>query len=812
MMETREVTSTKKATRVLAVAICQLSTFLVLAFLLSLCSVLSSCSREPAQNHAVRFVALIHRPAAGQPVFLTGCDSSLGDWNPQAILMDRNSDSVWSKTIPLRRGEEVEYNVTAGSMWTQALDSEEHVYSNFRLTVEGDTSVVVEVFNWLNHMRDGIPVLTAERFHARRQPLFLGDLWRYHAGDDTLWAAVSFNDSGWPVADPSIQWQDSSKLRWEGRGWFRFHMYVDSSLWNRTLAIRIEETGASQIYYNGRLLYGFGDVGASGGTYRSNNMSWWQEMQIDPRPEQLIAVRYANPDWREIQRIGYNPGFLISIKDLNTAFRTAVGNRQNAERQIAFTLIPLILALVHLSLYGFLRSQRQNLYYALCMLGFAGLTYFSYERNLIVDVPRILLLTKLGSISVVVAIFFGLMTAFALNYDRMPRRVWAYLTCAIVLTSLSLSGFSTRLILSLYYVFFGLTALEGILSGFKTRTRRHGGGWLLIAGFLALDVFIFLQALVDYAIVQPTTATSQAYVYGMMSLAISMSLFLSYDFARVSRDLQAQLFAVRTLSDKALEQERKANALALERKMIEIESERKSAELESARALQVSLLPKDVPHLAGLEIAAIMKTASEVGGDYYDFFTDDGSLTIAVGDATGHGLKAGNMVTATKGLLNMLVGLDHVDEIIISANQAIKRMNLPMMAMCLAVARLRGNTLWYSSAGMPPLLHYHASEETCEQVVLKAMPLGAVERFPYQRTSLSLLSGDVVVMTSDGLFEIFNEERNIYGMDNVMRSLAAHGRRSAESIAQGLLDDGIAWKGKAPLEDDLTIVVAKVTA
>ena len=81
---------------------------------------------------------------------------------------------------------------------------------------------------------------------------------------------------------------------------------------------------------------------------------------------------------------------------------------------------------------------------------------------------------------------------------------------------------------------------------------------------------------------------------------------------------------------------------------------------------------------------------------------------VVVGDATGHGLKAGNMVTATKGLLNMLSNQENVEDILISANSAIKRMNLPMITMCLAVARIRGNTLWYSSAGMPPLLVYRA--------------------------------------------------------------------------------------------------------
>src|SRR6185369_17623955 len=87
------------------------------------------------------------------------------------------------------------------------------------------------------------------------------------------------------------------------------------------------------------------------------------------------------------------------------------------------------------------------------------------------------------------------------------------------------------------------------------------------------------------------------------------------------------------------------------------ENERRALELEEARQLQLSMLPASVPMLPGLEIAAYMKPATEVGGDYYDFHVgEDGTLTVAVGDATGHGLKAGTIVTATKGLFNALAG------------------------------------------------------------------------------------------------------------------------------------------------------------
>ena len=779
--------------------------------LVVLVSVRFSCPPHATPLCTVKFVAVVRHPAEHQAVYLTGNSDRLGNWNPSAIPMKQVSDSEWAVTLPSPKDEDILYKVTAGSWWSQALDKNESVYDNFTLKVKRDTAVYVVVFDWLNQMADNQPVISSTRFRPKRPDLTLDGLWRYHPGDEPQWASVAYRDSTWPLTDPFIRWTQPSEPSWNGRGWFRFHMKVDSSLWNTTLAIRIEQLGASQIFYDGRLLYSFGEIGSSAGPYRPNAMSWWQEFKVDPQRDQLICVRYENEDWKSLLGMGYTPGFLISLKDLNSAFRTAVDVRRHAERQILFTLIPLVLACVHLSLYGFLRIQRQNLYYAVCMLGFAGLTYFSYERNLVVDVSQIILFNKLGGISVAVAILFGVLTVYELNYSAFPRRVWLFFAMFFLVSLVVLFGYPPGTIMAANYLFFGLTILESIISIFSRKTRHHHGGWILFTGFVALSVFVTIQLLVDYLVIPQTVATSQMYAYGMLSLALSMSIFLSYNFARVNKDLEVQLATVRQLSEKAIEQERIAHTLELERRVIELESARKSKELESARELQLSLLPKEVPKVHGLDIAAFMKTATEVGGDYYDFFlSENGSLTVAIGDATGHGLKAGIMGTATKGLLNMLSSREHVEDILATANDAIKRMNLSTMTMCLAVARVEGRTLSYSSAGMPPLLVYRASSGECEQHILKAMPLGAVEKFPYTTTSITLSIGDVVVMTSDGLHEIFDENRDTYGIDSIVRSLKVHANKSADEIVKGLFEDGIAWGRGAPLADDLTMVVIKV--
>jgi len=103
-------------------------------------------------------------------------------------------------------------------------------------------------------------------------------------------------------------------------------------------------------------------------------------------------------------------------------------------------------------------------------------------------------------------------------------------------------------------------------------------------------------------------------------------------------------------------------------------------ELEEARLLQLSMLPKSIPQIEKLEIDAYMNTASEVGGDYYDFSNiDDGSLNIAIGDATGHGMRAGIMVAVMKTLFITNSTHHDLEDFFKLANKAIKSLNLGRM-------------------------------------------------------------------------------------------------------------------------------------
>lgn len=284
-----------------------------------------------------------------------------------------------------------------------------------------------------------------------------------------------------------------------------------------------------------------------------------------------------------------------------------------------------------------------------------------------------------------------------------------------------------------------------------------------------------------------------------------------------SREDKALLMSVAGPTTFAIENSRLVERMieeARRREEIEAENQQRAKELEEARQLQISMLPKTIPQLPHLEIAAYMKTATEVGGDYYDFHLSvSGELTIVVGDATGHGLKAGTVVTATKSLFNHLAETADLTEFFSHSSRALKRMNMRSLFMAMTVARISsngGNQLTLSSAGMPPVLIYRAAIGEVEEVQLTGVPLGSVTSYQYRQQQLAIASGDVIVLMSDGLPERFNPDDEMLGYDQPRIALAESARLSAQSIIERMLADADDWANGRPLDDDVTFVVVKV--
>jgi len=260
--------------------------------------------------------------------------------------------------------------------------------------------------------------------------------------------------------------------------------------------------------------------------------------------------------------------------------------------------------------------------------------------------------------------------------------------------------------------------------------------------------------------------------------------------------------------------ERTATAIKeaeLRAQLAESENERKSQELEEARQLQLSMLPKELPQLPHLDIAVYMQTATEVGGDYYDFHVSlDGTLTVVIGDATGHGMKAGTMVTTAKSLFNSYAPNPDILFSFKEITRCIKQMNFGKLSMCLTMLKIKGNTMQISTAGMPPSFIFRRDTRVVEEHLFKAMPLGTMEKFPYEIKDTTLNPGDTILLMSDGLPELKNNNDEMYGYKRIRNGFEDVAEKAPEEIVSYLKNEGAGWVNNADPDDDVTFVVIKV--
>ncbi len=234
-------------------------------------------------------------------------------------------------------------------------------------------------------------------------------------------------------------------------------------------------------------------------------------------------------------------------------------------------------------------------------------------------------------------------------------------------------------------------------------------------------------------------------------------------------------------------------------------------ELEEARLLQLSMLPIATPHIDELEFAVFMNTASEVGGDYYDFsFKEDGSLNIAIGDATGHGMRAGIMVSIMKALfISDSAELELVD-FFSNSNKTIKALNLGRMMMAFTILNIKNNQVKFINAGMPPIFIYKKSINNVVEFETQGMPLGAISESIFKTNKFDVDSGDAILILSDGLPELKNERNQQYDYDRVKQEFKSISERTPYDIVEYLKDSASQWANGVEADDDVTFVVIKV--
>jgi serine phosphatase RsbU (regulator of sigma subunit) len=640
----------------------------------------------------------------------------------------------------------------------------------------------------------------------------LDKAWRYHQGDNPLWASPDFNDTDWDTVRTSMYFEDFPINRWAGTGWFRKVIAIDSVLYNKTLYLRIHHYGASEIYVNGKLQCSIGKISSN-----PDEIELYHHcpnpvpLELDSNKYYTLAVRYLMPEstvesfW--YSKIKTHIGFLIRINDLERSIKSLEKYDSFYLGEIGYVgmIGPLLtLSVLFFILFFFSSKKKEYLYYSLYLVFLVVGLIFDWLAHTIQTDFIYKYFYRVGDRSTVLLGSVTLLACFyTIFYQKLLKPFWYFFTFSILIiiyNAIYLDN-AAFLLYSGFNVLIGIECVRIIVIALKNKKRN---AWVIGIGFIVTFLAFTVGMLVVSGIVNLWSyADVLTYVFEF-GFPVSIMVYLVRSYSDININLKKQLVTVKELSQKELEQKLRAQRA-------EAENERKSKELEQARQLQLSMLPKKIPSLPNLDIAVYMKTATEVGGDYYDFYkSEDNALNIVIGDATGHGINAGMMVGITKGLFQNLAPYADLEEVVNRFNHSLQSMKLQPMYMTLRILRIKESHLEVIGAGMFPFLIFEKATDIIREVESSGPPLGAFPQFNYTNNKFELSSGDVIVLMTDGFTERFNVNNEMIGDKRAKDILVESAGESAGNIIERFVKESDEWGGDRPQDDDSTFVVIKM--
>jgi serine phosphatase RsbU (regulator of sigma subunit)/anti-sigma regulatory factor (Ser/Thr protein kinase) len=238
--------------------------------------------------------------------------------------------------------------------------------------------------------------------------------------------------------------------------------------------------------------------------------------------------------------------------------------------------------------------------------------------------------------------------------------------------------------------------------------------------------------------------------------------------------------------------------------------ERIEQELRVAQLIQQNFLPREVPELAGWQLAAYYRPAREVGGDFYDFIELPGDrLGLVIGDVTDKGVPAAMVMAATRTVMRASAQrLVAPGEVLEQVNELLcPDMPEKMFVTCLyAVLERDTGRLRYANAGHN--LPYAGAGEGPRELRATGMPLGLLPGMRYEEKEAVLGPGETVLLHSDGLAEAHDPDGDMFGFPRVLELVgrAEDGQVLIDGLLGALADfTGAGWEQ----EDDITLVTLR---
>jgi signal transduction histidine kinase len=432
--------------------------------------------------------------------------------------------------------------------------------------------------------------------------------WKFQAGDNPDYANADYDDSNWQRINPTLDMRDLPESTKSGICWLRLHLVVDSSLLREQLSLLINQSVASEIYLNGRLLYKFGTISDNlEEIIAYNPLAMPFSLPFDKSKEQLLAVRYVfQPNISYLAAFGQSPFLRIH---LNKTY-AAVKQWRRLDRGLPTSIIIrigafIILAIFYLSFFVYYPEQKANLFFflhALLLMMGDGIQFNFVSGH--IEIQYLFLLVNLAVAFWDLAHLFLLTALYSLLWQK---RSWIYLglTAAIFVgIFLNFSGFPNSFEIS-QFVISNLVNIEIVRTAVKALKLNMKGAWIIAAGAISFSIFwaafVLGTSIYNYIYI-PISENYQLgdvlYNLAYLSIPMATAIYMALDFAFTSHALKEKLTEVEDLSRKTIAQEKeKQQILSSQKETLEKQVTERTAELkqslEELKSTQAQLIQQE---------------------------------------------------------------------------------------------------------------------------------------------------------------------------------------------------------------------------
>lgn len=240
--------------------------------------------------------------------------------------------------------------------------------------------------------------------------------------------------------------------------------------------------------------------------------------------------------------------------------------------------------------------------------------------------------------------------------------------------------------------------------------------------------------------------------------------------------------------------------------------------LNVAMEVQQALLPDASPEFDGFDIAARCDYSDETGGDFYDFVPRDvsgkSSLLAVVGDVSGHGIPAALLMSSARAYLRSRAAQPgQAHELMEHVNTQLSHDTFgtgQFVTMMLIELNAGGRELRWVRAGHEPALLFEPASGATTELMGPGVSLGVDDDLTYETRGVELAPGQIVVVGTDGIWEMRSPGGEMYGKERFREAVRRHAHLDAGHMVDAIFDDLYAYLGHAPQEDDITLLIIKV--